>query len=96
MEGNHVVTNIYDYNDKYISASVINAEPLVDKPAYTSFETAGYYGGWTLNGTPNPIASSSVTGINSFGLSSSNSLSASLNSAKPYKLSFWANNSITV
>jgi len=92
-EGSHLVSNIYDYDDKYIVASVINANPLIDKPAYTSFETTGYYGGWTFNGTGNPIVISSVTGVNGFSLTASNNLTASINSAKPYKLSVWANNS---
>lgn len=93
-EGNHVVTNIYDYSDKYIVASVINADPAADKPAYTGFETQGYFGGWGISGSyssANYISSSPVTGANSFNLNSSVSLSASLNTAKPYKLSFWAN-----
>lgn len=90
-EGNHIVTNIYDYNDKYIIASVINADPSIDKPAYTSFETKNF-GGWTFTGTANRNSSSSITGSYSLSISSGNSLSANINSAKPYKLSFWSNN----
>lgn len=91
-EGNHMVSNIYDYDDKYVIASVINADPLIDKPAYTSFET-NVYGGWSLGGTPSPPNTSiSVTGTRSFGLNSTNNFSASLNSAKGYKVSLWADN----
>jgi hypothetical protein len=100
-EGNHVVSNIYDYDYKYVVASVINAEPLLDKPAYTSFETQGsQLGGWTINGaTPASYASTSaVTGNSSFILSSTTSVTApaSLNANKPYKLSFWASNSSVI
>jgi hypothetical protein len=94
-EGNHIVTNIYDYNDKYIIASVINADPLLDKPAYTSFETANL-GGWVLTGTP-IYAISSVTGARSFTLSTGKSLKVStLNTARPYRLSLWATSAATV
>lgn len=88
-EGNRTISNIYDYDEKYIVASVINADPNLDKPAYTSFETQAY-GGWILNGTASFINTGAVTGTRSFGLTSSNSLSANTNINKPYKLSFWA------
>lgn len=93
-EGNHFVSNIYNYNDKYVVASVINAHPWVDKPAYTSFE-AQNTGNWTLNGSPNYVTSSSVTGTTSYNLSSS-SLVAPVNTNKPYKLSLWATNTVSV
>jgi len=98
-EGSHVVSNIYGYKDKYIIASVINANPLVDKPAYTSFENQDVLqdfgeSGWTLHGTPSYITNiTPVTGTIAFGLNASNSISATLNTLKPYRLSFWANNS---
>lgn len=94
-EANRLVSNIYDYNDKYIAASVINADLVLDKPAYTSFETSAL-GGWTLTGTPsyytNNPAHLGVTGIRCMALQGNqgNSLTAILNPAKPYKLSFWA------
>jgi hypothetical protein len=93
-EGNHVVSNIYDYNDKYAVASVINADPNLDKAAYTSFETNDFSrSGWIMNGTAVYNSGSSVTGTNCLTLSSGESLSASLNTLKPYKLSFWSSNS---
>ena len=33
-EGNRSVANIYDYNQKYIVATIINADSAADKPAY--------------------------------------------------------------
>jgi hypothetical protein len=89
-EGNHVVSNIYDYNDKYVTASVINADVLIDKPAYTSFETSAL-GRWTLNGSSNYL-SAGLTGDRSMALNSS-TLSTQLNPTKPYKLSLWSNSS---
>ncbi len=94
-EGDRTVTNIYDYNDKYVVASVINAVPITDKCAYTSFETQAM-GGWTLTGAANYGTTVAVTGTRSFDLSGANSLTALLNTAKPYFLSFWANNGTVV
>lgn len=95
-EGNHVVSNIYDYNDKYIVASIINANRNIDIPAYTSFETSNYFGGWTLNGTPAYVTTTSITGVNSFALSAGKSFTAPLNTAKPYKLSLWATSAVSI
>jgi len=89
-EGYHIVTNLYDYNDKYVVASVVNAEPIIDKAAYCSFETANL-GGWTISGTTSLTASSAITGTNSLLLSSSNNLTAPVNTLKPYTLSYWSN-----
>lgn len=94
-EGNHTVTNIYDYNDKYIVASVINADATADKSAYTGFETQNYFGGWSVSGSvgsSNYINSSSATGASCFSTNTSISFSAPLNTAKAYIVSFWANN----
>ncbi|WP_155966956.1 DUF5977 domain-containing protein [Niastella koreensis] len=90
-EGNRLVTNIYDYQDKYTVASVINADAVTDKPAYTSFET-NVLGGWQLSGAANYVNNSGITGARVFNLTGS-TLSATLNTAKPYLLSFWANGS---
>ncbi len=90
-ESNRQVVNIYDYNEKYVVASVINADPLTDYCSYTSFETSNY-GGWTING-PISNVSQSVTGDRSLAFTASNSISSSLNANKPYTLSFWASNS---
>ncbi len=89
-EGGRTINNIYDYNDKYIAASVINADATTDKSAYTSFETSGL-GNWTLTGTPSIVTTGGITGSNAFILSPGKSFSVSaLNTSKPYTLSFWA------
>jgi hypothetical protein len=94
-EGMHVISNIYGYNNKYIIATVINANPLTDKPAYTSFEDASL-GGWTLSGTANYVTGTAITGTRSLALSSGNTLTAPLNTTKAYTLSFWATGSVSV
>jgi len=96
-EGNRVVTNIYDYNDKYIVASVVNANAATDRPAYTSFESLDLSrSGWALSGTSAyNVNVTAATGKNTFTLLSSgtNSLTASsLNTGTAYILSFWASN----
>lgn len=93
-EGGRSVTNIYDYDNKYIVATVINADPVEDKPCYTSFETSGL-GGWFLTGQSPAYANSGITGFHSLTLAS-NSLTATLNSSKPYILSFWSTAGINV
>ena len=97
-EGLRQVTNIYDYFDKYIVATVVNADPVADKPAYTSFENPDMSrSGWMINNiqslnhnTPSP------TGNNNLALLSTNgnslSTTGSLNTSKPYILSFWSSN----
>jgi hypothetical protein len=91
-EGNRKVTNIYDYNDKYVIANVVNADPLLDKAAYTSFETDNVYGGWSMTGGGSTYNPSNVTGNRSFNLNG-RSFTRLLNTDKDYILSFWANNS---
>lgn len=90
-EGNHAVSNIYDYNDRQLVASVINADPITDKPAYTSFETTSF-GGWLLTGIEE-YTNTGITGNRSFQMAAGKSLTAPVNIAKSYILSFWANSS---
>lgn len=90
-EGDRLLTNIYDYNDKYIVASVVNADPVLDKVAYSSFETATL-GGWTLSGTAAYNSTAAVTGLRSFALASQHTLSSAVSTSKEHILSFWANN----
>ena len=92
-EGGRTVTNIYDWNDHYIVATAINADPVLDKVAYTSFETTGL-GGWTLTGTP-VYSGAAITGARSLVLNSL-SLAAPLNSNKEYTLSLWATAPVSV
>lgn len=93
-EGNRLLSSIYGYSDKYVVASVINADPILDKSAYSSFESEKL-GGWNLTGTA-LVVSPGVTGSKAFQLNGSNSLTASLNSSKGYRLSFWATNTVSI
>jgi len=93
-EGGRTITNIYNYNQKFVVASVINAQPNIDNPAYTSFETDDF-GGWVLTGDI-AYATSPVpkTGTRLFTISSNNAnslTSQNLNTAKSYTVSFWSN-----
>lgn len=90
-EGGRTLSNIYDYDDKYVVASVINADPVVDKSAYTSFET-GSFGKWNLSGST-VYVSPGITGSRAFTLSAGKSFTTPLNSSKAYTLSFWASTS---
>lgn len=94
-EANRLVSNMYEYNDKYIVASVINADPVADKYAYTSFETATF-GKWTLNGgLPLHVSFTTITGSRSLSLAG-RTLTSALTTTKPHTLSFWATASLTV
>lgn len=89
-EGSRAVTHIYDYDDQYVSATIIGVDPVTDKVSYTSFETDDFSrSGWSFTGTP-LYSNTGVTGNRSMILSSGKSLSAQLNTGKPYLLSFWA------
>ncbi|MFT3948785.1 MAG: DUF5977 domain-containing protein [Agriterribacter sp.] len=94
-EGGRTISNIYDYDDKYVAASVINADPAADRAAYTSFETSAF-GKWTLTGTAAYAAGSYATGARSFTLSSGKSFSTTLTTTKAYTVSFWASAAMTV
>jgi len=97
-EAGRTVTNIYDYDNKFIVATVTNADPDLDQSAYTSFET-GATGGWTINGTAS-YSSLSVTGTRGFNLNnrdlSPNNISTDITINKPYILSFWATSHVTL
>ncbi|MBS1603845.1 MAG: hypothetical protein JST42_14355, partial [Bacteroidetes bacterium] len=86
-EAGRVATNIYDYYDKFVTASAVNADAVQDKVAYTSFETSSL-GGWTLSSGA-PVGGTAVTGSQYLPLAGG-SLTANINSSKPYILSFWA------
>ncbi len=94
-ESDRIVSNIFDYSDKYVVASVVNAHLVNDKPAYSSFETSAL-GGWTLTGSSAVyVTSSAVTGTRSMSLGANSTLTRTLNTAKAYILSFWATNGNT-
>lgn len=90
-EGNRNIANIYDYSGKHIIGSVVNADPIVDKPAYSSFET-GELGGWQLTGGSPVYVTNGITGARAFNLTG-RTLTATLNTSKPYIVSFWATGS---
>jgi hypothetical protein len=92
-EGGRSVTYLYDYNNKFQVASVVNAEPSVDLVAYTSFETQ-QWGGWTLNGNASYL-NGGITGDRAFALTN-NSLTHTLKQNDLYKLSFWATGTVTI
>ncbi len=92
-EAGRVMTNIHDYNDKYIVATIINADPDIDPVAYTSFETPNTTG-WVINGGPT-LSTNAFTGSNSFILNNKipgviTSITSNITINKPYVLSFWA------
>ena len=93
-EANRVVSNIYDYSDKYIVASVINADPSLDKYAYTSFETT-VFGNWTLGGGAAVYSATAITGARSLTLTG-RTLSSTLTTTKPHTVSFWSSASVTL
>jgi hypothetical protein len=91
-EGDRHITNIYDYDDKYNVAVIVNAEYGKDTVAYSSFETTSL-GGWKLDGNTSYNSTSSVTGKRSLNLDGSTTLWKVVNSVSAYKLSFWASTS---
>lgn len=90
-EGGRSVANVYEYNDKYVAASVVNADPVIDNVGYTSFESNGF-GGWSFSGGGPVYSGNAITGSRSFVLVS-NTLTKSLTASKTYTLSFWTNTS---
>ncbi|HEY8687691.1 MAG TPA: DUF5977 domain-containing protein [Chitinophagaceae bacterium] len=94
-EGNHVVKNVYGYDDKYVIASVVNADPVSDLVAYSSFE-GSVEGGWLTIGGAQFNTSSSITGSSSLSLDPSHSLWTPLNNTKPYRVSLWATSIVNV
>ncbi|HEY4111128.1 hypothetical protein [Puia sp.] len=87
-EGGRVITSLYDYDDRFVVAQVYNADPNVDKSAYSSFESTGT-GAWTLGGTNTWQSTNAITGAAGFDLGG-RTLTASFAVGKPYILSFWA------
>jgi hypothetical protein len=95
-EGNRVITNIFGYDDKFVIAATINADPFTDHPAFTSFETSET-GNWVIIGSLDYINTSAITGNNCLRLSSTHSIvSPSLNTQKIYRLTFWATDALNV
>lgn len=97
-EGNRQVTNLYGYDNKYVVASVVNAQPS-DYSGYASFEEPALGNGWTLsvpNGGSLVFSPNAVTGSRALVLSSNMDLSGTLNSNTASVISFWATGSLSV
>jgi len=97
-EGGHAVINIYGYSDKYMIASVVNAQYGTDIAAYCSFEDNCGWGGWSVSGISNSdiTGSTAVTGNKALVLASGKSISSNKNTDKSYRLSFWSTSALTV
>jgi len=93
-EGGRVVTNLYDYDDNYVVATIVNADPNADKVAYSSFETTAT-GLWAVGGTSTWQVNNAITGTAGFDLSG-RTLTPSFPAGKPYILSFWASTGASV
>jgi len=87
-QGGRTITTLYDYNDKFLVAQVNNADPDVDKVAYTSFETTST-GAWAVSGSGTYTSTSAITGAAGCNLSG-RSVTTAITIGKPYILSFWA------
>ncbi|MCX6319297.1 MAG: hypothetical protein NTW29_18620 [Bacteroidetes bacterium] len=86
-----VSTKIYDYNDRVVTADIMNASKF--EVAYTSFET-NQKGGWDYD-QANCIAAESVTGKKVFHFpASAISLTRAVVSAKANRLSLWIKGNI--
>ena len=95
LPGNKIVSNIYDYGERYITAKVKNAD--IAEVAYSSFE-AQNKGNWTYNDNGVISSSGSVTGDKCFTLTGNEfSYILEANSVvinRKYVLSFWAKNAV--
>lgn len=88
-EGGRKVASIYDYDDKYAVATIVNCDYATDKPAYSSFET-NTTGNWVILGSSHSFnISAAVTGEQSLMLNG-DLIETVYHAAKDYKLSYWA------
>lgn len=86
-----VSTKIYDYNDRMVTAEIVNAAK--SEVAYSSFET-DQKAGWDYD-QANVLAGDNVTGKKYFHFPLTNvSITRSVISAKANRLSFWVNGTI--
>jgi hypothetical protein len=85
---------IWDYKKSYPIAEVVNAGQ--SDIAYTSFEADGS-GNWTIPDTTRVRTTSAITGILSYNLTGSNSITdATLNSANTYIVGYWGYSGNTI
>lgn len=97
-EGGRQVSYIYDYDNKFVVATIVNADQVFGKgySTYSSFETESF-GGWQLEGTADYDLSNAVTGERSFNLKAENALYTNASHPEPFVLSFWAtDNNFTI
>ncbi len=85
-KGDETVSNIYDYNNRLVTATATNAS--ASSIAYTSFEADGS-GNWTFNTAQ--ISNTAIFGKKSFQVSLGNSISTSITINHDFILSFWEN-----
>lgn len=97
-ENGERLSYLYDYDDKYIVATIINGGAVAntkDNTYYTTFETSKN-NGWEILGSPNYVENAGITGKRAFQLNSNNSIKASsIQSCTEYRLTFWSSNLIT-
>lgn len=90
-EGGRQVSYIYDYDDKFVCATIVNAPQNLGKgySTYTSFETESF-GGWLLEGNSSYNNTKYVTGERCFDLTGENALLTIGSHPSPIIVSFWA------
>jgi hypothetical protein len=93
-EGGRKIKKMYDYNDKFVVAEIINVGPG-GRILYTSFENSNNTGEWTISGSTTYTSGTGVTGNRVLTLipgSSPTITGTNLyeNTSNPYRLSFWA------
>lgn len=83
---------LWGYNNTLPVAEVVNATS--QEIAYTGFEREGT-GNWTLSGTLNYNASEKFTGVSSYNISATSSVSRTgLTRSQSYTVSFWCRNGV--
>lgn len=90
-EGGRQVSYVYDYDNKFVVATIVNADQVLLKgySTYTSFETESF-GGWITEGPVVYTTDHNVTGQRSFVLNNENALITNASHPEPFILSFWA------
>ena len=95
-ESGRSIRHLYDYDDQFITAEVINAgENISQTISYTSFETNIDHG-FTGNGIR--VDGNAITGKKIYQLTSSTPLQATISNvgSVAYRLSFWSTQPVTV
>lgn len=98
-EGSRTIANLYGYDQKYVVASVINADAINDKYAYAGFEdVSSNWLGWTLQISSGTAAyvNTGVTGARSFSVTPYTTFVSTVSTSKPHVISFWATAAVNV